>query len=47
MYKIDNYQEYIMQYRELYLRHCVDLNGKEVQKKGSYEYVWLIHYVVQ
>lgn len=29
------------------VRHCGDLNEKEVQKEGICVYVWLIHFVVQ
>ena len=32
MYKRGNYQEHTVQHRELYLMHCGDLNGKEIQK---------------
>ena len=35
MYKRGNYQEHTVQHRELYLMHCGDLNGKEIQKGGD------------
>ena len=38
MYKIGNYWEHTVQYRELYLMHCGDLNGREVQKEGA---IWV------
>ena len=34
MYKIDDYWEYSVQFRELYSVLCGDLNGKETQKIG-------------
>ena len=34
MYKIDNWWEHSVQHRELYLMHCGDLNGREIQKGG-------------
>ena len=46
MYKIDNWWELTLQYRELYLL-CGDLNRKEIQKRGIYVYAWLIYYDVQ
>ena len=35
MYKIDNLLEHTVKLGELYLMHCSDLNGKEVQKGGD------------
>ena len=35
MYKIGNLLEHTVKLRELYLMHCSDLNGKEVQKGGD------------
>ena len=35
MYKRGNYQEHTVQHRELYLMHCGDLNGKEIQKRWN------------
>ena len=36
MYRIDNQWEQTVQPRELYLMHCGDLNGKQVQKRKGY-----------
>ena len=32
--------------RELYIMHCDDLNGDEVQSGGGDIYVWLVHFAV-
>ena len=37
----------LLQHREFYSIFCDDLNGKEVQKKGIYVYIQLIHFAVQ
>ena len=42
------FDTYAVQYREFYLIHCSDLNGKEVLKVGRiYVYLWLSHFVLQ
>ena len=35
IYKIDKSWEHTVQHRELYLKHCGDFIGKEVQKGGD------------
>ena len=34
-------------HKEVYLMYCDDLRGKEIQKKGIYVYILLIHFTVQ
>ena len=45
MYKID--REPAEENKDLYLVLCGDLNGKEIQKRGIYVYIWMINFVVQ
>ena len=33
--------------KDLYLVLCGDLNGKEIQKRGIYVYIWMINFAVQ
>ena len=47
VYQIDNWWEPAAQHRELSSVLCGDLNGKEIQKKGTCVYVWLIHFAVE
>ena len=35
MYKIDDWLEHTVKLGGLYLMHCSDLNGKEIQKGGD------------
>ena len=45
VYKADNWEEPIVQHRELSLMFCGDQNGKEIQNRGDtyiYIYGWFI-----
>ena len=47
MCKIDNWWEPITQHRELYVELCGDLNGKEINERGTYVHMWLVHYIAE